>query len=114
MKFDPPYDSGFFVAAMPASRPADYYLGYADGSVYMDFNDTVNGICLIRISFDGYGCCSFAADSIPLPAEESELFRKILKSTDLNQKVLGENIRKAIWINRGFIWEEALEEYGLI
>ena len=49
----------FFIASMPATRPTDYYLGCLESSVFMDFDNYENEhIRLIRISFDGYGCCT--------------------------------------------------------
>ena len=44
---------------MPESRKADYYLSCLDSSVFIDFNrSNENLISLVRISFDGYGCCN--------------------------------------------------------
>lgn len=99
---------------MPTTRPADYYLGYDGGSVFMDFNDTSQGICLIRISFDGYGCCSFEGSSIPLNSDESNHFREIMQESRLDQDRLRALVKKAIALNIASIWEEALEEYELI
>ena len=51
-------DFDFFKTSMPSTRKADYYLGGLDSSVFIDFNRTKeNRISLVRISFDGYGCC---------------------------------------------------------
>ena len=47
----------FFGTTMPETRKADYYLGCLNSSVFIDFNKTNNNqICLVRISFDGFGC----------------------------------------------------------
>lgn len=104
----------FFVTAMPASRPADYYLGYFDGSVFLDFDNTDDGkICLTRISFDGYGCCGLGYRAIPMNQEDSESFVKILKDDVKDQVVLAAIVRRTISVNEGLIWADALKEYGL-
>ncbi len=61
---------------MPPTRPADYYLGYLEGCVFLDFNHVDHDrVCLIRISFDGYGCCELPPDAIPLSEEDSKAFK---------------------------------------
>ena len=104
----------FFKTSMPDSRPADYYLGCHDGSVYLDFNKFGNLICLRRISFDGYGCCNVDESAIPLNEEDSNLFKKILESKFIDQNKLAEIIKKTIKDNLGLLWADALEEYGFL
>ena len=108
-------DQIFFNASMPSSRPADYYLGYMDGCVFIDFNTIgADKVCLKRISFDGYGCCDLGDRAIPLSSEDSKLFREIVRDNITDQGMLLIIIKKAIEINRKNIWEEALTEYKLI
>ena len=103
----------FFKTKMPVSRPADYYLGCYNGSVFLDFNNNGNLISLIRISFDGYGCCDIEESAKPMNNEDSNLFKKILDSEFINQIKLTEIIKKTIKNNIEFLWCDALEEYGL-
>ncbi|WP_145996396.1 hypothetical protein [Dysgonomonas massiliensis] len=96
---------------MPKTRPADYYLGCLDGSVFLDFNDTNDFVSLIRISFDGYGCCNLGSDSVPLNENDSSLLKKMMQNGTIDQDILEEIVRKAISLNKSLIWEDALEEY---
>lgn len=104
----------FFITNMPDSRPADYYLGYQDGCVFLDFNNHDNSrISLKRISFDGYGCCELGDDVTPLDTEDSQVFKTLFKENLKEQEVLLTIIKKSIALNRQHIWADALEEYSL-
>lgn len=105
----------FFVTTMPSSRPADYYLGYSEGSVFLDFDNCGNNqICLRRISFDGYGCCDLGSNSVPLSIEDSKVFKNTIQNNAINQSILSEIVTKAIMLNKLNIWTDALNEYGLV
>jgi len=100
---------------MPASRKADYYLCCLDSSVFIDFNSSPNNeISLIRISFDGFGCCSIDNKAKNLNLEDSRKFIQEIEQEELNQIAITELVKKAIRINKQFIWTDALEKYGLI
>jgi len=105
----------FFITNMPSSRPADFYLGCFEGSVFIDFDNFENdSICLRRISFDGYGCCNLSDQTIPLNKEDSKAFKEIIDAKLSNQTLLTTIIKKTILSNRYLIWEDALYEYGFI
>jgi hypothetical protein len=105
----------FFVTTMPAGREADYYLGCLEGSVFMDFNNYgETKVCLIRISFDGYGCCNLGKDSIPMDETDSTTFKEMIKEQLPDQFKLTAIVKKTISDNKRSIWEDALNEYGLI
>ncbi|MBD3329337.1 hypothetical protein GF357_02475 [Candidatus Dojkabacteria bacterium] len=105
----------FRIASMPSSRPADYYLGYYDDSVFIDFNNHLgNLIVLKRISFDGYGCCRLPEKVIPMDESDSKKFKEIFKNHLEDQKLLRELILKNIQLNKDSIWNDALLEYGLL
>ena len=107
-------DQRFFIAAMGPSRRADYYLGYMDGCVFLDFNNYSDGrICLTRISFDGYGCCELGEISIALNKDDSRTFKAIIEASIQEQDLLLTLVKKAIDLNKGLIWTDALEEYNL-
>lgn len=104
----------FFITSMPESRPADYYLGYQDGCVFLDFNNHDNDrICLKRISFDGYGCCELSDQATPLDTDDSEIFKTLFKENLKDQNLLFSIVKKSITLNRQEIWADALEEYNL-
>lgn len=105
----------FFKTTMPKRRRADYYLGCLDSSVFIDFNRMGNDqISIVRISFDGYGCCNLDNKAELLDEEESKLFIKEVDKEPLNQDVITALVKKAIEINAEHIWNDALEEYELI
>ncbi len=105
----------FHRTTMPADRKADYYLCYHDSSVFIDFNSSAsNEISLIRISFDGFGCCDIEKQSKKLNLKDSQEFLKQIKQDNLNQEVIAELVKKLIFLNKDFIWTDALEKYGLI
>lgn len=104
----------FFITTMPDSRAADYYLGYLDGCVFLDFNNYGNDrICLKRISFDGYGCCELGEQAASLDIEDSGIFKTIFKENLKDQNRLLTIVKKSIALNRQYIWQDALEEYDL-
>ncbi len=114
-ELDPKESMEFFIANMGPGRPADYYLGYMDSSVFLDFNNCDNGrVCLVRISFDGYGCCDLGDKSEPLSAEDSEVFKRMMRNNINDQNILFEVIKKSIAINKGLLWLNALKEYYLV
>lgn len=105
----------FFKTSMPNTRKADFYLGCLDGSVFIDFNRIGNDqISLVRISFDGYGCCNLDKKAAFLNKEESTLFIEEFNKDHLNQEIITALVKKAIEINVEHIWNDALEEYELI
>lgn len=106
---------GYFITDMPASRQADYYLGYDGGSVFIDFNNGENGcVYLVRISFDGYGCCHLRENVTPMDTLESAQFKDILNAPSIDQPALHEIVKRTVHINKALLWEDALKEYSLV
>lgn len=103
-----------YITSMPSSRPADYCLGYFDGAVFIDFNDIDNKVYLARVSFDGYGCCDLVGKTIPLTEEDSAIFRENMLGNVFRRRIMIKLIKKAILLNKAFIWEKALRKYKLI
>lgn len=105
----------FFKSIMPISRKADYCLGCLDSSVFLDFNvSDDNLVFLIRISFDGYGCCDFEEKSKSLNIEDSKIFIQFINNDELFQNIIRILVKKAIEINKENIWIDALNEYELL
>ena len=108
-------DFDFFKTTMPETRKADYYLGCLEGSVFIDFNRTPdNRIYLVRISFDGYGCCNLDKEVKYLNPVDSEKFIREIEKVKLDQERISALVREAIKINKEHIWNDAIEEYELI
>lgn len=105
----------FHKTTMPKSRKADYYLCCLDNSVFIDFNlSGENKIFLVRISFDGYGCCDLNGVKNHLSEEDSKKFIAEIEKKNLNQEIITELVLKAIQVNKEYIWTDALEKYDLI
>ena len=106
---------GFFKTEMPNTRKADIYLGCLDGSVFIDFNKTIdNLISLCRISFDSYGCCNISDTDNLLNLELSKKFIEEISKDELDQEKLTLLVKEIIKINQEHIWTDALEKYNLI
>lgn len=105
----------FFKTEMPSSRKADFYLGCLDGCVFLDFNLTNNKlISLLRISFDGYGCCNLADNGNTLDFEKSKCFIEEVTKDEIDQEKLTPLIKEIIKINKEHIWNDALDKYNLL
>ena len=105
----------FFKTSMPSTRKADYYLGCLDSSVFIDFNRTQdNLISLIRISFDGYGCCNLDENGLSLNLNDSVEFIMEMENDNLNQENISRLVKEIIKVNKDHIWMDAIQEYGLI
>lgn len=108
-------DFNFFKTTMPESRPADYYLGCLDGSVFIDFNQSKEGlISLCRISFDGYGCYEIASPAKPLDFSLSKRFLDEIKKDELDQEKCVPLIKEIINRYKDQIRMEALAEYHFL
>ncbi len=105
----------FYKTSFPATRIADFYLGYLDGCVHLDFdcsNEEI--ITLSRISFDGYGCCDIPDDKKQgLDAELSKQFLFEIKKEVLDQEKIRHLVIKLIKANKDYLWMDAIEEYSL-
>ena len=105
----------FFKTSMPGTRKADFYLGCLDGLVFIDFNlSNDKFISLVRISFDGYGCCNLYGKAESLNLMDSQEFLKEIEKEILHQETMGRLVRKIIKMNTCLIWKDAIEKYGLL
>ena len=101
--------------ARSLTGPADFCLSYDDDSVFIDFNHYGNEqVRLIRISFDGYGCCTPAGTTIPLDINKSRLFKEQVAAGLTDQDLVLSLVKESIALNTELLWVDALEEYALI
>jgi hypothetical protein len=104
----------FSITTMPPTRPADYYLCYLDGCVFIDFNkNQMKQIQLVRISFDGYGCCN-VQNATPMEPNDAKAFKAMMKAQMLDQSLLETIVKKTIAANKALLWEDALARYDLL
>lgn len=92
---------------MPSSRPSALCLALQGGSVFADFDRDGDGLLyLVRISFDGYGCCTAPAEIGRLSELDSQAV--------LDPQVAEPILRAYFQRHRDVLWADALEEHGLL
>ena len=90
-------------------------MGCLDSSVFIEFNRTQdNLISLVRISFDGYGCCNLDENGLSLNLNDSVEFIMEMENDNLNQENISRLVKEIIKVNKDHIWMDAIQEYGLI
>jgi hypothetical protein len=99
------------------SRPCEYCLSLQDSCVFSDFGINAEGcLYLLRISFDGYGCCTptWCDNPVTMSKEHSDGIINSIKNNTLqdnsNSKILSLYFESC----RTFIWQDALLEHSLI
>lgn len=108
-------DFNFFKTTLPKTRKADYCLGCLDSSVFIDLDRAKdNYISLVRISFDGYGCCELDNSAENLNLIDSAEFIEEIQKDKLNQEVIAKLVREIIRINKNQICTDAIIEYKMI
>jgi hypothetical protein len=85
------------------------------GSVFADFDiDSDGRIILVRISFDGYGCCVTDGRVTRLPLDESHTLVKLIDTDDIDSDEIREILYRYFNQNKNVIWRDALEEHELL
>ncbi|MGM8227198.1 hypothetical protein ACSV5M_11480 [Cellvibrio sp. ARAG 10.3] len=92
------------------TRPCDYSLGLQEDSVFMDLSlDQQGCFCLVRISFDGYGCCNLSEieqEKSTMNSTESSLLKALLDSGDYDNQCIGEILSKFLYEFKDLVWED--------
>ena len=100
---------------MPPSRPSRYCLSLQDDSVFADFDlDGQGRIFLLRISFDGFGCCDKAEFARTMSAEDSKEFVGLIETDRVNTPEMRAILSRFLRDNIDVIWKDAMREYHLI
>jgi hypothetical protein len=102
--------------SMP-TRPCHLGLALQDDSVFADFDMDEEGcFYLVRISFDGYGCCypDKTAELVKISSDQSARLIQYIKHSDLAHPELSEIIQSYLYAVRKTIWEDALKHHGLL
>jgi hypothetical protein len=100
--------------SMP-TRPCTFCLSLQGGSVFADFDvDEKKRVFLVRISFDGYGCCTTQDNIEKMNANDSLVLLGMVRDNVIDSKAIDQIIRAYFKTNRKGIWEEALQEHSLI
>lgn len=100
---------------MPSSRPAHICLGLQGHSVFADFDLDPDGrLFLVRISFDGYGCCGTPVDMPRLSAEDSASFLAMRERGAFDRDAAAPILYAYFAEHRDLLWPDALAEHGLL
>ena len=99
---------------MLPSRPCHFCLSLQGGSVFADFDVTADGrVFAVRVSFDGYGCCTAPADIGRMDTHDSAALLAMVGRGSID--ATGADVLRAYFRqNRDALWSDALEEHGLI
>ena len=75
-------------------RPCRYCLGLQNDSVFADFDlDNAGCVFLVRISFDGYGCCGTAEEIRPMSLDISN---RLIHLVETNEVHSGETLGNTV------------------
>ena len=100
---------------MPASRPAHICLGLQGHSVFADFDLDPDGrLFLVRISFDGYGCCIAPAGMPRLNLGDSATFLAMRERGAFDADVAAPILSAYFSEHRDLLWPDALQEHDLL
>lgn len=96
-------------------RECDFCLVVQGGSVFADFDVRQGRVGTVRISFDGYGCCTpDEGTGTRMNAENSAALLDFIDRDDVNNDSVRNLLRDHFERNREVIWEDALRQYGLL
>src|SRR5579864_9248749 len=96
------------------ARPCRFCLCLHGGSVFADFDiDSDGRVHLVRISFDGYGCCATEGKVGRMSLHDSQTLVKLVDAEDVNRDEIREILYRYFKQNQNVIWQDALVEHQL-
>lgn len=99
------------------NRPCRYCLALQDDSVFADFDVDQNGsLYLVRISFDGYGCCT-PDSKVEVGRIEVAISKRLIfqiEASNFEGVEASKMLSEYFYENKQLLWEDALLEHGLI
>ena len=83
--------------------------------MFADFDVNKNGrIYLVRVSFDGYGCCEPTTELSEMDDVSSENLKTYIESNSFQSPEIIDVLKNYFRENKSALWEEALVEHELI
>jgi hypothetical protein len=99
---------------MEPTRPCRFCLCLQGGSVFADFDvDSDGRVFVVRVSFDGYGCCDAPADIGRMNVRDSAVILEMVEQGSTSAAAAG-ILRTYFRQNRDAFWGDALEDHGLL
>jgi hypothetical protein len=99
---------------MQPTRPCRFCLSLQGGSVFADFDVDPDGrVFAVRVSFDGYGCCTAPADVGRMSVHDSEALLAMVQQ-DAIDAAAAPLLRAYFQQNRDALWADALAHHGLL
>ena len=97
------------------SRLCSYCLALQDDSVFADFEiDEAECLYLVRISFDGFGCCKPTPGIGKIDPMNSEYLVKAIETDNFSLPKVSEILSSYFRQNKSYLWQDALIEHELI
>lgn len=108
------------VANLMPTRHCDVCLALQDDCVFADFKLDGSQLYLVRISFDGYGCCYPSWESTPVKMTEGESARIVeyVRASNTNRSEAYSEVLHSLSLYflrcERAVWADALREYNLV
>ena len=99
------------------TRPCKYCLALQGDSVFVDFDINENDcLYLVRISFDGYGCCDPDKQKGigEISLDESNRLISIIESGGFDNPKASEILSSYFKKNEASLWGDALKDHELL
>ena len=97
------------------TRPCSFCLCLQGGSVFADFEtNDADIISLLRISFDGFGCCKAGETITKMSSRDSRVLLDAIARGELGSVQVEETLRRYFRENKDVIWSDALAEHDLL
>jgi hypothetical protein len=95
-----------------ASRPCRFCLSLQDCCVFADFDVDDGLVYLVRISYDGFGCCHAPADIERMSSADSAALLAMVAAASLDDA--GQLLRRYFRHTKDVLWPDALERHDLL
>lgn len=99
------------------TRPCDFCLSLQGDSVFADFAiDRAGRVYLVRISYDGYGCCTppSLAHSGAMSGPDSAELLNAVRRQDVETSSVAAILTAYFSRHQDVLWPDALNDHGLL
>ncbi len=98
-----------------STRPCRFSLCIGGGSVYADFDVDPSGeVFAVRVSFDGYGCCTCPPQVPRMDAGDSLRLLEMVERGTIDQQVAVATLRRYFGEIQELLWADALRDHELL